>query len=826
MIPARSLTKIAAITLPPSEFEVTFEEVGAHYVEKVFDHVGYKFDLRLCLFSLPGKHVISTSDIFEDLDFTRENLPEEEHEIYLQIQIPSILNGFIVWLNLYLDNEEVIDSLGEKYIWLPLYLPVFPGGEAVKKGDYIRAKISRKLSENRINPDFTLRGQLYKSKSKPIDFVYHCPHVNKEFKGNAFYKEIFSRDKLKITNKISTRDLRRFLSSELPEYMVPSYFVQLEKIPLTVSGKLDWKALPEPDAAPATVKYVPPGSEIEKKLTDVWQEVLGISRIGTTDNFFEVGGDSIKAIQVVARLKKYNLDLKINDIFLHPVIKELGKYVKGTHRVIHQGIVEGEVELTPIQRCFWDYNFTGKHHFNQTVMLYRETGFDEKILKEVFTKIVEHHDALRMVYDYRENTGKVIQRNRGIEGKLFDFEIIRLEDTRDNDIAKAIEKEANRIQQGINLKTGPLVKLGLFKTSRDDHLLIVVHHLVVDGISWRILIEDISIGYKQSEQGEEIKFQEKTDSYLTWSQKLIEYASGASPGGKSVLKELNYWKKIEAENPLPLPRDYEIPREKKKIKYLESLRVNLEKEETELLLRSVNQVYNTEINDILLTALALAVNQWSHWQKVLIELEGHGRESVIKDIDINRTVGWFTTRFPVVLDMSRAENISYIIRSVKETLRRIPNKGIGYGLLKYLTPREKKEDLCFKLEPEIIFNYLGQFGQENDEHSGNQDRNQFIQMSPLSGGESFNPRLDQIHALEINGMMVDGCLSFSFTYNKYEYDRDRIEKLSDLYKLSISRIIQHCINRGKSELTPSDTGYTGIDIEDFEQWEKEISDFD
>ncbi|UCH97971.1 MAG: AMP-binding protein, partial [Candidatus Aminicenantes bacterium] len=522
---------------------------------------------------------------------------------------------------------------------------------------------------------------------------------------------------VKNTNDNDTNDpeLREYLSSYLPYYMIPSYFVKMEKIPLNTSGKPDRKTLPEPGLKTGGENYEPPRNNVEKKLVDTWSKVLfgrnpSHQAVGINDNFFEIGGDSIKAIQVSAKLKTYGLNLKINHLFLYPTIKELTRHITKTQQAIKQEIGEGEVDLTPIQRWFFQSDLKDKHHFNQAVLLYCEQGFDEEILKKVLTKLVEHHDALRMVYDFNQQIHEkaiVVQGNRGINGKLLDFEIMDIKDR--DDIEKPIEKEANRIQQSIDLKTGPLVKTGLFKTREGDHLLIVIHHLVVDGISWRILLEDLASGYIQAHQGKEIKFPGKTDSFKHWASQLKEYAAAKeNKQAKGILNQLEYWQAVDAHQPEPLPVDHEIGMRLKKKKYCKTISITLDQQITELLLRNVNQTYNTEINHILLAALGMTIKQWAGLEKITINLEGHGREPIIPDIDISRTVGWFTTQYPVTLDMAGTGNLAGVLKSVKKTLRRIPDKGIGYGILRYLTPLQKKEGHLFNLQPEISFNFLGE----------------------------------------------------------------------------------------------------------------------
>jgi len=625
-------------------------------------------------------------------------------------------------------------------------------------------------------------------------------------------------------------ELREFLAGKLPAYMIPAYFVFIDKIPLTSNGKIDRKALPEPEAPVKEEKYEPPRNEKEQRLVEVWQKVLGLAKIGITDNFFEIGGDSINAIQVAAQLKQYQLELRINHLFLYPNIKELANWVTTAVREIPQDLVEGKVTLTPIQQWFFAGNFTDSHHYNLALMLYNPQGFPPTLLEKLFTKIIEHHDALRMVYVYEKKANRVIQENRNLEGKLFDLEILSFEhtDSTNPELGKEIEKEATRIQASIDLEKGPLVKLGLFKTSAGDHLLIAIHHLVVDGISWRILLEDITTGYHQLLQGKDITFPAKTDSFKYWAEKLEEFAAGTpGSGGYNVLKELAFWENIQNTKIKPLPRDHHIGKEKKKHRYIQSLSINLEEKETEMLLREVNWAYNTEINDILLTTLGLAIKEWSGNDKVLINLEGHGRENIIEPVDISRTVGWFTTEYPVILDMGKSQQLSYQIKYVKETLRSIPNKGIGYGILRYLTPAEKKPGVSMTLEPEIGFNYLGQFGssQQSDKPPQNQeqDTTQSIQMSHFSEGQSLGPDMEENYAININGMLMGKRLNISFSFNKYEYETQSIEKLCSAYKANLLQIIDHCTKKEKKESTPSDFDYSDLDLEELEELKNGLS---
>jgi amino acid adenylation domain-containing protein/thioester reductase-like protein/non-ribosomal peptide synthase protein (TIGR01720 family) len=592
-----------------------------------------------------------------------------------------------------------------------------------------------------------------------------------------------------VSNKtIDLESLKQALVKKLPNYMVPSFFMQIEQIPLNPNGKIDTKALPAPQVK--SVEYAAPSNETEEILVDAWAEVLGIDKVGIDDNFFDVGGDSIKTILISGKLLKRKLSTDVNDFFSYPTIRQLAKQIKKVERLIDQGPVSGEVVLTPILKWFFEREFREKQHFNHFVLLYSKERYDEKSIKKVFAKIVEHHDALRMVYIIDENTAKVTQRNREPgEGKLFDLEFVNLMEKTNVEMEIEKRKHINRINREINLATGSLVKLALFRTPRGDYLLVVIHHTVVDGISWRILIEDLKTGFQQVEKGEEIIFQDKTDSFKNWANKLKEYADSSN-----ALRELEYWGKLEETSVKELPGDQEVGNETRKLGNQEVVLMNVDKKKTDHLLREVNWVYNTEINDILLTALGMAVKEWTGNEKVLINLEGHGREGIIPGIDTSRTVGWFTSQYPVILDMKALspDDLGTQIKQVKETLRCVPNKGIGYGILRYLTSKEKKGELTFKLQPEISFNYLGQLGETRGDSTS-----KFHPHFEPSMSSEYNAG----YALDIYGSVGTEGLSLLFNYNKCEYKRTSIERVVKYYKTTLLKIIDHCMKNKKKILS-------------------------
>jgi iturin family lipopeptide synthetase C len=590
--------------------------------------------------------------------------------------------------------------------------------------------------------------------------------------------------------KLKTAELRDYLSEKLPTYMLPSYFVQLETVPLTVHGKIDKKSLPDPTEGIDTgVQYHPPTNENQQILVEVWKNVLGVDKIGIDDNYFALGGDSINAIQIAARLQKFKLTLESNYLFEYPTIRELSKYLKSMEQIVEQGLIEGEARLTPIQKWFFEKKFSEMHHFNQAVMLHRLEGFNEEILKKVFNKLTQHHDVLRMSFEIHGN--EIRQVNRGLEGPLIEMAVFDLLE-RKCAYQEIIEEKCNQIHNSMNLRKGPLVKLGLFKTIKRDYLLITIHHLVIDGISWRILFEDFFSFYKQLEEGispENMEIPLKSTSYKEWAEKLYEYSNS-----QELLAELEYWQRVEEMALLPMFKSKVT--HKGKLKDCRNSSFELTGEDTEKLLKEVNKAYNTEINDILLTAFSIAAADWTGAEKVSIHLEGHGREDIIKGIDITRTIGWFTSLYPVLLDMKNRHDLSAVIKNTKETLRRIPRKGIGYGILRYLTKKEHKQGMEFHSNPGIGFNYLGQFDEDTN--------NELFQAADFSPGNSISLNSEQSYTLYIIGMISGGKLRMSVRYVTGEYREEEIQEFVNGFKKNLQEIIEHCVGKEETELTISD----------------------
>ena len=343
------------------------------------------------------------------------------------------------------------------------------------------------------------------------------------------------------------------------------------------------------------------------------------------------------------------------------------------------------------------------------------------------------------------------------------------------------------------------MKLGLFHLEDGDRLLIVIHHLVIDGISWRILFGDIETLYNQYKEGEGFDLPLKSDSFKSWSEKLSSYANS-----ESFLTEKSYWKKLESMSVASIPKDFD--NKDNIVKDIGILSFSLNKSDTKLLLSSVNNAFNTDINDILLTGLGLGIKKTFGNSQVLIALEGHGREEILEDMDIGRTIGWFTSLYPVILDISFGNDLGRQIKEVKEVLHQVPNKGIGYGILRYLTSNEHKLDIEFNFKPQISFNYLGQFDADLKQTS--------FYIARESVGNMHSERMQMVYELDVSGIIERGRLRILIAYNKKQFKSDTISKLIKSYETELSKIISFCSQKQEKESIPSDFSYRGLAIED------------
>jgi non-ribosomal peptide synthase protein (TIGR01720 family) len=599
-----------------------------------------------------------------------------------------------------------------------------------------------------------------------------------------------------------TESLRDYLGLVLPDYMIPSFFVFITKMPLTSNGKIDRKSLPSPDLSSRqnSEEYIAPRTEVEQQLSEIWSEVLKVKNIGIHDNFFKIGGDSIISIQVVARSRQKNIYFSVKDLFNCPTIAELATLakfeIKESVFKAFQGKVVGDILLTPIQKWFFEKDFCFKSHFNQATLLELGYKVDISLLKETCKKLISHHDMLTASY-YRNSSGVWQQKCEYTEEGFKDWLEVDLSKIVDNNLSQEIEEYSTKAQASLDIENGVLVKIVFFNCgpNRLNRLLLVIHHLVVDGVSWRILIEDLNTIYNQLVRNEDISLPMKTHSYQQWSFSLQKYANSVE-----IKDEITYWHNVE-------PFDYILPTDFDRgyatVSQMKSLLLCLNEIETLNLLQRVPKAYRTQINDILLTALVLSMGEWQGHYKVNLSLEGHGREEIIKNIDLSRTVGWFTSIFPVYLSLDKPEDLGESLKQVKEELRRIPNKGIGYGVLKYLSS-EQIDLLKGCNYPRISFNYLGQWDNTLIEDS-------LFKFAKEFTGESVCGENESPYLIDINAEVIQGRLNVYWGYSTQHYNLESMEKLSLNFISKLKLLIEHCCQENNFGYTSSDFSLVNLD---------------
>jgi amino acid adenylation domain-containing protein/non-ribosomal peptide synthase protein (TIGR01720 family) len=568
-------------------------------------------------------------------------------------------------------------------------------------------------------------------------------------------------------------ELRDYLRTRLPPFMVPAHFIQMERMPLTVNGKVDKSALPALPADQTEVEHVgrAPRDERERTLTGALEVILRRNAISIDDDYFELGGDSITAIQVVSRVRRAGWNLTVHDLFRNPTVAGLAPHLTRAERAKAPGLLTGVVPLTPIQKWFFA-NYEGDlHHFNQALLTSCADHVSEAALRSVLRRVQHHHDMLRATY---RKIGTAFEQIIAGDDLPVSLEVLDLSESADYAqlMAVAIEK----VQRGFNLATGPLMRAVLFRLRESDRLLVVIHHLVVDGVSWRILLEDFRRGYRQCLQGEEIDFGPKTHSYKDWADHLLAISES-----RTVLDERAYWLSVDDREVPELPRDFAVSQPNLHGE-CQTVSFQLSAANTQRLLTRSHRAHHTEINDLILTAFGLALKAWHGNAATLITLEGHGREPLHADIDLSRTVGWFTCLYPFRLALPH-EDLGSQIEHVSRSLRSVPHKGLSFGVLSHLTPAGSHPELTALGRCRIAFNYLGRFDEENGDP--------FL-AAPESCGQTVGARLTRVHDLDVSGIVAGGRLSVSTLFHPQRHKRETIVALMTAFERNLLDIVGHC----------------------------------
>ncbi|WP_353231753.1 amino acid adenylation domain-containing protein [Pseudomonas helleri] len=572
--------------------------------------------------------------------------------------------------------------------------------------------------------------------------------------------------------------LKAHVLLSLPDYMVPTQLLLIERMPLSPNGKLERKLLPAPQASVSQRVFEAPRSDNERQLAAIWQAVLGLEQVGRQDNFFELGGDSIISIQVVSRARRAGLRLQPRDLFQQPTLQALAA-VASPLQVAHipQGPVVGTQTLTPVQQWFFANQTEQPQHWNQSVLLDVRAPLDLLRLQTALQQVLAQHDALRL--QFREQAGQWTARYVLLDSSAA-TDLLWTAQVQSSEALQALCDEA---QRSLSLHDGPLLRAVLIDHEQGaQRLLLVIHHLVVDGVSWRVLLEDLQAAYA----GQALA--EKTSALQDWARQLSAYAQ--SP---ALMAERDSWLQQLQGASARLP--HARTEASQALRYRQVVSLGLDREQTRHLLQQAPAAYRTQINDLLLTALARALCDWTGDSTALIQLEGHGREDLFAGIDLTRTVGWFTSLFPVKL--TPAAGMAESIKAIKQQLREVPGKGLGFGLLRYQGDAQTQASLAALPQARVTFNYLGQFDQSFN------DDGLFVPAQEASGAaQSLDSPL--ANWLSVDGQVYGGELKLDLSFSQECFDTADIEALASSLKAQLQALIEHCLNPQHSGVTPAD----------------------
>ncbi len=783
-------------TLPPTAIEKIKEQAG-HL--KIINHYGptettigkllHPVNLNAKENPVPIGQKFSNTNLYivnQDLALCPEGIPGE-----LLIGGAGVSNGYLGLEKL--TAEKFIKNCFEETYASRLY----------RTGDLVRLKEDGNIVYlGRTDEQVKIRG--HRVEIAGIQSILsNCENVKQSFVRSLMDEHGKNRLIAYIVSEgmFDKEQILAYLKLHVPDYMIPAQMISLDKLPLTSNGKVNKKALPKPGEDSAkTTSYVAASNELESDLVNIWKDLLSRDKIGINDNFFELGGDSIIAIQLVSRIKRLDYHIQVQDLFEYPNIAELASFIQekgasGIQVIAEQEYLSGAVGLSPIQSWFLEKDPKDLSHFNQAILLEVNKAVDEQALTKIASILVHKHDALRFSYDRQTNseTGS-IEWNQHYSDAKGNLEIVDLSNESMDGLSEKVTEVCQKFHQSLDVLNGTLVKFVWMKMpekASTNRFFIGIHHLAVDGVSWRILIDDIEAMFKLKDAGLHMEAGDKTSSYRAWVKAMTEYAIT-----EKVEDQLPYWESVvEAFQPLPVDHQNEQHTRKD----LGSVSCVFDQKSTKALLQEVNQVFNTKIDDVLLSALAQTICQWSGQNQLVVGLEGHGREELFEQIDLTNTIGWFTNKYPVKieLDANVAENT--LLKSVKEQMRNIPEKGVGYNCLRYLHASDKVRQSLSGKSWEVVFNYLGQLDNtvRNNTH---------FNIASESSGESVSPEFLFDNKFEIIGSVFNEKLTLNWNYSKKQYNPVTAEMLAKNFKENLLGLIEYCQNKENKEVTPSDFG--------------------
>ena len=593
--------------------------------------------------------------------------------------------------------------------------------------------------------------------------------------------------------------VRNALKSSLPDYMIPSDWVVLDELPRNANGKLDRSRLPVPDRTGRRRAFVAPRGSVETVLAEIWEELLSIRPVGIEDNFFELGGDSILSIQMVGRARQRGIVVTARQMIENQTIAQLATVAAQLHAANtpdHAPSLAsaGEIPLTPIQCWFFELGYQRPELWTHALLLALREPLPPDVLAEAAAALLRHHDALRSRFHHDGGVWHQTILPAAAEGAVVRVVLPELPEAERH---AEIERRAMSFM-AIGIDDGRMLRVIHFEGSagKPGHLLVVLHHLVADGISWRLLIEDLDLSCRQIRQGSDIALPMRSASFAEWSQLLKGRVAGSV-----LVEQAEWWREQLRQAPLPLRPD-NTAGDRREATSAAVTRV-FDATETEALLQRAAPAFRASVEDLLLTALALTLVRHSGGENgregktVLIDLDRHGREPFDSELDLSRTIGWFTSVAPYLLTVDPAQPLRTSLKCVKEQIRRVPERGLGYGIMRYLAPEGNAASLRDGPPSEIIFNYMGQLDPSFGPDS-------LFSMADEEIRSGRDPNWERPYELAVNADILAGRLRVVWDYGAQRWRRQTIESLAQDFQETLRRLIAACVAPGVGGYTPSD----------------------
>ncbi|MEP5728227.1 MAG: amino acid adenylation domain-containing protein [Sulfitobacter sp.] len=722
MLPRRSVTRIAAIELPLSRIEPGFSNVAADYVDRIFEQRGRPFDLRLCLRRFDQDLLLSSSDVFEDLDFTTEMALESTHDIRLDIQREGGMTGFVVWLTMDVGANRSIDVLNDTASWLPVYVPIGPDGVTLCQGDEIRGRITRTLDVGGRHPDFVIDGHIMRQGKEVATIHQPVPHMSERFGDSPLSDHLFEQQgKPRIINDNFLENVRHHASDVLPRYAVPGILREIETLPRTINGKLATAELPAliSQDQPVHEASHPEASDLALRIAKVFSQLLNRDSVDPSVGFFELGGDSILAVRAVGALATQQIEVNAAEILQHQSALALALVarVPETKEPLQ---TLGPVRAHPIQAWYLARDPQMTKRFHQSVVLTLSTDIDLERLEVALQTIMQRHGALRLKLDPKDL--KITETDYAPERRL----LVR-EDLRELSLAsqdKQREKIAEQTHAEINPRTGHLFAARLFQYPDRQDLLLVAHHLGVDLVSWQIMLSELS----QLLSDLPVSLPRPSTSYAHICAALSQEAT--SP---ITTTEKPYWDNIaHLVDTLSLSSPAAVGT-------MMQIQLDVAGKDADF-----GSHRSDDMQGVLLSAMAHAATHVLGWSKSVIDLETHGRDLPRQVPDTSGVVGWFTRITPVVVSAQTNAN----------PLSELPRGGLGFGLLSWA--RDDHKELR-KMQPALALNYLGDLST----FQRSQDSSAPFAVNWEGLGEGIDPTFRTGHALSVLAHLTEDGLFVS-----------------------------------------------------------------